>query len=675
MSNTFSKAAFISLLMTLFIPNLEAQSQEASSEASLIQDITIIGTRDVSDGLIDAPVKVEVLGQDYLEQQQYQDLSEGLSDIPGVTTQETERRAGSKSAQIQGFGENSVLVMIDGVPVSQNSSFGFDLTQIATSDVEKVEVIKGGASALYGSQAMGGVINIVTKKFKNKSKAEIELSGASLTQGESGQNANAKVHLERREGKVGIKATFSHRDQQAHDLDTSTLVKDGVDYSRQHGSLNLQTRVAGRTLFANTMFLRGKTISQTSRPYSSSAFGASLNTSDSTSWNFKVGSEEKLGKGTFKTVVNYETNKDILALDDDPKTPFTETLKTTNFEGRRVDVKYQDVQLGDHSLTTGILYRENIVNQETRTQSVPEIVVDTKDIEDKSVTSYEGFVQDNFWIGDVEISPGARYQYDEDFGSHVSPKINFSHYTDINKIGFKTWLTVGTGYRAPSVKERFFTLDHSSVANYIVVGNENLSPEESLSFQLGEEVKLPKSMSGFTLYGNLFLNRINNLIESVERESTGTGRVFSYDNLDSVTSRGVEMGIKGELLPKVTLRLNGSYTETFDDNNGLLLANRPLYMGFLSLTYQLNDKTTLIGQTRYQGSSYVDTENVDVSPDYTLADLKLNYKFSKDLSSSFSIKNIFDKTRDAAADVVIPTVDNRPDRGREIFLGLNLRVL
>jgi len=674
MSNTFSKLCASSTYLALLFSSTPAFSQ-VTSESDAIQDITIIGTREVSDGLIDAPVKVEVLGQKYLEEQQYQDLSEGLSDIPGVTTQATERRAGSKSAQIQGFGENSVLVMIDGVPVSQNSSFGFDLTQVATSDIEKVEVIKGGASALYGSQAMGGVINIVTKKFKNKNKAEIELSGAQLAEGETGQNRNAKVHLERRVGKFGIKGTFSHRDQDAHDLDPSTLVKDGVDFSRQHGSLNLQTRASGRTYSGNVIFLRGKTNSQTSRPYSSSAFGASLNTTDSTSWNFKLGTEEKLGKGKLKTVLNYETNKDELALNDDPKTPFTETLKETEFEGRRVDVKYMDVKLGEHSLTSGILYRENIVNQETTTQAVPTIIVKTKDIEDKSISSYEGFIQDNFWIGNVELSPGVRYQYDQDFGSHVSPKINLSHYADINEVGFKTWLTVGTGYRAPSVKERFFTLDHSSVANYIVQGNENLAPEESLSFQLGEEVKLPKSMNNFTLYGNLFLNRINNLIESVERPSTGTGRVFSYDNFDQVTSRGVELGIKGELVPKVTLRVNGSYTETFDENSNLLLANRPLTMGLVSLTYKLSDKTTLIGQTRFTGSSYVDQENVNVSPGYNLTDFKVNYKFSKDIGSSFSVRNVFDKTRDAAIDVIVPTIDNRPNRGREVFLGLNLRVL
>lgn len=674
MSNTFSKLCALCTFLALLFSSIPAFSQ-VTSESDAIQDITIIGTREVSDGLIDAPVKVEVLGQKYLEEQQYQDLSEGLSDIPGVTTQATERRAGSKSAQIQGFGENSVLVMIDGVPVSQNSSFGFDLTQVSTSDIEKVEVIKGGASALYGSQAMGGVINIVTKKFKNRNKAEIELSGAQLAEGESGQNRNAKVHLERRVGKVGIKGTFSHRDQDAHDLDPSTLVKDGVDFSRQHGSLSLQTRAGGRTYTGNAIFLRGKTNSQTSRPYSSSAFGASLNTTDSTSWNFKLGTEEKLGKGKLKTVLNYETNKDELALNDDPNTQFTETLKKTDFEGRRVDVKYMDVQLGEHTLTSGILYRENIVNQETTTQAVPTIIVRTKDIEDKSISSYEGFIQDNFWIGNVELSPGVRYQYDQDFGSHVSPKINFSHYADIKEIGFKTWLTVGTGYRAPSVKERFFTLDHSSVANYIVQGNENLSPEESLSLQLGEEIKLPKSMNNFTIYGNLFLNRINNLIESVERPSTGTGRVFSYDNFDQVTSRGIELGIKGELIPKVTLRLNGSYTETFDENSNLLLANRPLTMGLVSLTYKLSDKTTLIGQTRFTGSSYVDQENVNVSPGYSLTDFKVNYKFSKDVGSSFSVRNVFDKTRDAATDVIVPTIDNRPNRGREVFLGLNLRVL
>lgn len=666
----------IHLNLTLFLLLLQcfsgaAQAQEIEANLQESNSVLVIGELDSSDGLIDAPVKVEVVGQDQIKNQQYQDLSETLTEIPGVSTTSTTRRAGSKSALIQGFGENSVLVMIDGTPVSQNNSFGFDLTQISTSDIEKVEVIKGGASSLYGSQAMGGVINVVTKKIGRKNKIDMEASGGWVTNGEGGGNRNLKASMDRKIGRVGLKASISHRDQDSFDLDPTTITKDGAATTRQHGSLKLESKYGRRTYFAKGMFLRGKVNSETSRPYSSSAFGASLNTTDTTSQNYKFGTEEKLGAGILRTELNYEVNKDILSLNDNPLTPFTETLKETSFVGRRVDLKYKNVKLGDHELTTGLLVRENIVDQETTSQAVPGNIIKTIDIENKSVSSYEAFIQDNFWLGNVEVSPGIRYQYDKDFGSHISPKVNFSHYTDLGQTGLKSWLTIGTGYRAPSIKERFFTLDHSSVANYIVIGNKDLSPEESISFQLGEEIQFSKS----SIYGNLFLNKISNLIESVERAGNGSGRVFSYDNLDEVISRGMELGIKSEVLPKLNLKLNGSYTETINKNSNLLLANRPLYSGMFSAAYQFFDSLSLVSSTNYTGASYVDQSNKDISPAFLTTDLKLNYQVNKQLSSFLSINNFLDETREAGQDLVNPKIDNRPAEGRTFFVGFNMTVL
>lgn len=655
--------------MQCFSGTLAAQEIQANLQES--NSVFVIGEQETSDGLIDAPVKVEVVGQEQIKKQLYQDLSETLTEIPGVSTASTSRRAGSKSALIQGFGENSVLVMIDGTPVSQNNSFGFDLTQVSTSDIEKVEVIKGGASSLYGSQAMGGVINVVTKKVGRKNKMEMEASGGWTANGEGGGNRNLKVGIDRKLGRAGLKANFSHRDQDAFDLDPATITKDGAASTRQHGSLKLETKYGRRTYFAKGMFLRGKVNSETSRPYSPSAFGASLNTTDTTSQNFKLGTEEKLGSGVLRTELNYEINKDLLSLNDNPLTPFTETLKETRFEGRRVDIKYKNFKIGDHEVTTGLLLRENIVDQETTSEAVPGNIVKTVDIENKSVGSIETFLQDTFWLGNFEISPGARYQYDKDFGSHISPKINLSHYTDIGQTGLKSWVTVGTGYRAPSVKERFFTLDHSSVANYIVIGNTALSPEESVSLQVGEELQFSKS----SVYGNLFLNKISNLIESIERPGEGSGRVFSYDNLDEVISRGFELGVKSEVLPKLNLKLNGSYTETINKNSNLLLANRPLYSGMFSASYQFVDSLSLTSASKYTGASYVDQENKDISPAFLTTDLKLNYQINKQINSYFSINNLLDLTREPGQDLVNPKVDNRPAEGRSFFVGFHMTVL
>jgi len=652
---------------------LETEVRSAySAYEENIETITVAGENQVSNGLIDAPVKVEVLGSEYLKDQQYQDLSQAISDLPGVSTTQTERRAGATSALIQGFGENSVLVMIDGTPVSQNSSFGFDLGQIDSSDIEKIEVIKGGASALYGSQAIGGVINIVTKKALKKPTLFFEGSEGQLSQGEKGKRQNLKGVYQGRIGKLGTKIALSFREVEEFDLNPSTIYQDGTAQRRLQGSVALDYKWRNFNFFTRGLFLDGKTSSKVSRPFSSSTFGPSINTTDGQSQNIKLGVEGRVGPGTLWGVLNWEKNDDLLGLNDRPETPFVETLKETNSDGRRFDLQYKDVSLGSHKLTTGILVRENTVNQETTSQAVEQIVVKTQDISNKKVSSYEAFLQDNFWLGSFEVSPGARYQYDRDFGSYVAPKINISHFADFSKLGLKSWFSLGTGYRAPSVKERFFTLDHSSVANYIVIGNDNLSPEKSVSLQVGEELTFGK---GNSLYGNLFLNRITNLIETVETQTDGSGRVFSYENFDEVTSRGFELGIKSLFGHRTALLLNGSYTETVNEKTNLLLANRPLWNGLLVLTHTLSDNLKVIAQGRYTGAKFTDPLEEETNPAFFTTNLKTHYRYNNSLSIFGSINNVFDKTRIAGEDLVSPNIDDRPSRGREIFLGLRVTML
>ncbi len=656
------------MLAGLFCGQLSAQNVSTQIDQEVI---TIEGTRQAENGLIDAPVKVEVLNGDYFEGQQYQDLSQGVQDIPGVSVANTARNAGSASALIQGFGENSVLVMIDGVPVSQNSSFGFDLSQISTSDIEKVEVIKGGASALYGSQAMGGVINILTKRPEKKTRLELDLSSGQLTAQNEGQARNLQLMSSTSFGKWGTKLTFSQREQDAFDLDSQSIAQEGVDFKKRHGTFYIDRKISQMRAFANYIYLDGETTSLTSRPYSSSAFGAAQNITDTTTHNVKLGLEGKAGIGTLRALLNYERTDDDLTLNDNPQTAFRETFKETRFEARRLDLIYKDMELAGQKLTAGILIKEDEVNQETTTQAVEQIIVNTTDIDQKKIRSYEAYVQDTFFVNNFEFAPGVRYQYDDNFGSFAAPKVNISHYGDWKDLSFKSWVTVGTGFRAPSVKERFFTLDHTSVANYVVVGNDQLLPEESVSFQVGEEIKWGRT----SLHANFFLNQVSNLIDTVERETGTSSRLFTYDNFDEVISRGVEVGIKTQLLERVAARVNYTYSETINQETNLLLANRPLHTGLVNIDYDVNDQWRLKALSRFVGAKYVDNDNIDVSPAFTTLDLRAQYRLTPKILLYSSLNNILNEVRDPAPDSVVPIVDDRPIRGREVFFGLKMEVL
>lgn len=663
---------------TYFLLFFLVGTSRASADYQLKEDLNPIIVKDQredTNGLIDAPVKVEVLSAEYLKEQQYQDISEALQDVPGVTFNETERMVGSKTALIQGFGENSVLVMIDGVPISQNSSFGFDLSQMATSNIQRVEVIKGGASALYGSQAMGGVINIITKKNTGGQKVEGEYSQGLLSSGDSGKAENARVFLQSSYKNVGFKITASQRKQEGFDKNINTISQDGDEFLKRQASARIDYQLKKASLFFDGLYFNNKNTSSGSRPYSSNAFGPSLNITDTESFNLKLGAEGNVGTGKIRAILNWERNEDNLVLNDNPTTPFKEIQKSTSVIGRRFDLQVRDLVFGSHKITVGTLAKDAKINQGTISQAVPEFFVETADIQNKRISSYEAFVQDNFWIKDFEFSPGARYQYDRDFGSYVAPKINISHFMDIGDFGLKSWASVGTGYRAPSVKERFFTLDHTSVANYIVEGNPNLAPESSLSFQLGEEIKTPILGRELQLYGNLFLNRINNLIEIAEGEPRGGSSLYTYQNFKSVISRGFELGLKTPVTEKISLNLSGSYTETIDEQTNLLVANRPLVSGMSSLTHQTTDDLQFILLGRLRGSQFSDAQNQIISKGFFRTDIKANYRVNKNLKFFGSLNNIFDISRPISQDEVISTIDLRPVRGREFFFGVNMEVL
>ncbi|EQC45102.1 TonB-dependent siderophore receptor [Bacteriovorax sp. DB6_IX] len=649
---------------------LSGSAAAQSSQTAVDETLYIIGSKiETSSGLIDSAIKTEIMNSQDLENGHYQDLSEAVNEIPGVTQMSVDRRSSAKTALIQGFGVNSVLVMIDGTPVSQNSAFGFDLTQISTENIERVEVIKGGASALYGSQAIGGVINIVTKRPTNKPSLKFDIS-SSVTQEEL-SSQKYKALYTGRTGKVGQKYSLSYSDQRAFDLDKSSIAKDSADVESINGSIYLDRQFGKHKLHANYIYLQGDVSSQGSKPYSSSLFGPIVNETQTKTHHQKIGHEIKLKNGTLKTTASFERIDDRLNLNDKPETSFKEMDKKTRYDAYRVDLKY-DALIGEHhNLSTGILYKKDIVDQRTKSQETEEFALEKVDIDNKQVHSFEVFAQDNMIFGDYEISPGLRIQDDSSTSISISPKISFSMYKELGSINSKTWLSLGTGRRSPSIKERFFTLDHSSVGNYIVKGNENLSQERSVSIQLGDEI----SYAGSKLHVNFFYNKIKGLIESTEIESSTSTKVFSYENISSVVSRGLEASTDIKINNNNKLKLNYTYTETFNEETNLYLLSRPFYTGTMSYTFSPNSKHHINTTYHYIGKKYQSEDNTQIVPHYSTVDLKYNYKMNKKFDLYGGLKNIFNQTKSAALDTVTPINDDRPALGRTAYFGLRINAL
>lgn len=669
---TVKKLYIYPLLISAFTFSVSANELSGSIEPS-IGKIYVYGEDESKSGLIDAAVKTEALSAKEIQESHHNSLSEAITEIPGVSQVNVDRRSAAKTALIQGFGENSVLVMIDGTPVSQNSAFGFDLSQISTENIEKVEVIKGGASALYGSQAIGGVINIVTKKPKNATQYLLDASSGLATSAQDAKTNNIKALYSGRENGVGHKLTFSVREQDNFDLDPNSIAKDGATIKNLNGSLYLDKKFGRNTIAVNYIYLNGEVSSENSKPFGSSVFGKIINETKTDTHNVKLSLLNKKSTNSFKTSVSFERINDNLNLNDNPLTDFKEMDKKTQYDAYRAELNYDTVINDIHAITAGLLYKQDLVNQNTRSQQTQEVVVEHKDIDNKRVQSIEAFVQDNIVLDSFEISPGVRIQEDSATNFSVAPKLSLSYYTDLtNTISSKTWFTIGTGHRSPSIKERYFTLDHSSVGNYIVQGNENLLPEKSISLQLGDELTFGKKA---TVHANLFYNQIKNLIETTEIESQTSTRIFSYENINEVTSQGIEFSSTLNLNSSNRLKLNYTYTETKDTKTNLHLVNRPFYIWKVGHRYSPTEKLKFISSFNYIGKKYLDVDNTDVLPDYTTTDIKANYSYKKNVDLYMGIKNVFNTVKDPTQDTVIPVVDDRPAMGRFIYTGIRIKSL
>lgn len=667
------KKLYIYPLTLFLVSSLSYAQQSTEISQSNIENIYIYGDDETKSGLIDSAVKTEALSSKEIEQGHHNSLSDAISEIPGVSQVNVDRRSSAKTALIQGFGENSVLVMIDGTPVSQNSAFGFDLSQISTENIEKIEVIKGGASALYGSQAIGGVINIVTKKPKNKEEFSLDISSGMAPNAQNATTNNLKALYSGRSQGIGHKVSLSVREQDNFDLDESTIAKDGAEVKNINGSLYLDKRFGRNTIALNYIYLNGEVTSENSKPFGSSVFGKIVNETKTDTHNVKLSLLNKKSTKSLKGSLSFERIDDNLNLNDNPLTTFREMDKNTQYDAYRAEVTYDTVYKDIHAITAGILYKQDLVNQHTRSQQTDEVVIEHTDIDNKRVHSFEVFAQDNIVFDSYEISPGIRLQDDTATNFSISPKLSLSYYSELtDNIQSKAWLTIGTGHRSPSIKERYFTLDHSSVGNYIVQGNENLLPEKSISLQLGDELTLGKQAK---LHFNLFYNQIKNLIETTEIESQTSTRIFSYENINEVTSHGLELSSSYKVNQEHHFKLNYSYTETVDTKTDLHLVNRPLYIGKLKYTFLPTEKLNFISSLNYIGKKYLDGQNTEVLTDYTTADLKINFNYSKKIGIYLGVKNLLDTKKDPAQDTVVPLIDDRPAMGRFIYTGLRIKSL
>ena len=560
------------------------------------------------------PNAITVITGTDLQRDQLRTVNDALRSVPGLNLVQTGGPGGQTSIFMRGTNSNHTKIIIDGIDVGDPSSSNgaFDLGQLTTADIDRIEVLRGPQSGLYGSDAIGGVISITTKKGQGPARVTAMVEGGSRdtingAAGVSGSNERFNYAFNVSNYKTGstpvtpLEILPPGRQRNNDDYRNSTATtKLGYDFSDQFG-LNFVARYTDSKLYFTTDDFLGPGAVQ------SSAHARSFFTRGEAVWS--------LADGRFKNYfgVNYaELNR----LTDDPNS-FSGPQTTTNGERLKYDWRGVVAVLPGQTLVLGAEHEKERFDISTTFN--PFVSADRSHV--------GGFaeLQSNF-ANVLFINTSGRTDNYDTFGSHSTYRI--APAVIVPGVETKLKASYGTGFKAPTLSQLYDTTFASN--------NPNLRPEESRGYDVGFEQPLFNNRVRFgTTY---FRNDIDNLI------NFGPG--FVLENIQKARTSGFETFAAVAFTERFSVRFDHTYTKAIDATTNLELLRRPQNKASVSTIWTPVDPLTL-SATVIATSDSADFDRVLFTrirnPGYTIVNLAANYTVAQGVTVFGRVDNLFDQ--------------------------------
>jgi outer membrane receptor for ferrienterochelin and colicins len=629
--------------------------------------LVVTGTR-TERALKDVPVRTEVITAADINRLHARDLNEALQYVPGLQLRPIHGKTGY-GAWMQGIDANRVLILVDGNPVSASTGSAVDTTQIAVTDIERIEIIKGAVSALYGTSAMDGVINIITRQPTQPFSASATLSGGSWGDQNAEDFPLAQRHIKGQaainQDRWSLSLNGDLRNQDGWKANPDSISTQGYEGSKSNLAaqwqyrftpdlrLTLSPRIYQESLLNQmTEFVPGFGSLPVEKKENTTTLhlGARLEQRSNTGLGWSL-------SGMTETFTG-ETQQ------DKPATSQVDQQRNTDMTHHLLAFQ-ANYPFDRHQLTFGGQLSEESMDviQYKRTATSTERLVE---VDQETASTREVFAQHSWFIGHhLELLPGFRLHYDRDAGTHLSPMINSLFYHTLDRgdrINIR--LGAGNGYRVANLKERFYIFDHSHLG-YKVMGNSDLQPESSISTQAGIEWLQP---SGARLEFSLFHNLITDLIESdldPDESAAQNLQIYRYQNFEKARTQGAELVIFTPLTPTLRFDLGYTWMQAEDRLTGLDLPNRPEHQLKVGLSWDSPiDGLELTVKARHESRQFTDSINTHETPAFTVWDLKSNYTLNPHWLFFGGVNNLTNIQKN------FEQADNRPEEGRFIYLGL-----
>ncbi|MBJ6136349.1 TonB-dependent receptor domain-containing protein [Marinobacter litoralis] len=672
-----SLATSVALLSLGYTLQVAAQPMEL--------DELVVSAAGYEQKVTDAPASISVLSQQDLQQSQFSNLAEALDTVEGVDIRQSTGKTGGLNISIRGLPSEYTLILIDGRrqnPPGNVTPNGFGDTSTSfmppLSAIERIEVIRGPMSTLYGSDAIGGVVNIITKKVSDEWVGSVTLEHTFQEDRDFGDTGKTSFYTSGPliENVLGLSVRGSVYDREAANLEFengSAAPKRGVapvdgrnhtvgarlTFEPAQGHEFYLDAEQGKQVYNNDACqlgtLDGKSRSCEDKPGVANGYGDELRFNRE---QVVLGHSSKLGFGTWSNDLSYNVTE-------------TEGRTLPGTIGKAYDAPYQALVGGaDRELESkDTIFDTKLVAPVTDSQIVTlgAQYRDTELTDGIANTTFEQnswavFAEDEWYLrDDLALTLGGRYEDHDAFSGHFTPRAYLVWNSSAN------WTLKGgvsKGYKTPDINDLHNGVNGvTKQGEKLTIGTPDLEPEKSTNYELGAYFD---NLNGFKANATVFYTRFSDKIDRGNPVTiTGDSLIpdGTYDqlaNIGKAETRGVELASNWEFAPAWTLRSSYTYTDTEQKsgvNKGAPLTNTPEHVLHARLNWQATSQLNLwlSGEYRGERTRYVSLkENLSAEEtaiyqqlgdlsDYALFHLGGSYQASENLKLTATIYNVFNK--------------------------------
>lgn len=672
---SLNKNNFLIYFLLFFTYLSFSQQNEAvkvdSTKTETLEEVLVTATRTIRQ-LSSLPLPAQIISKKDIKRSNSVRLNDILNEQTGLIT--IPDFGGGEGIQLQGLDSQYTLVLVDGVPLVGRSAGTLDISRVTVGNIKQIEIVKGASSSLYGSDALGGVINIITETPKNGFKGNVNYRLGAFNTSDIGTTINYKKE------KLGTSFFLNRYSSDGYDLNDN----DDLNTVEPFSNYTLNTKVTYAFTETTDLFVSGKYYTQNQDYIASSNLQGE---SDINEWNAHAKLSHKYSDKWSSYFEFYATKyKAKEYLDNEDGSRYSDGYYNQLLIRPELRATYTPKE--KNTFIGGVGFNNETLD---RTDFTAQPIFNSP---------YAYLQYDGNFTERLNVILGARFDSHNKYKSQFSPKAA-ARYKINDELAVKG--SIGYGYKAPDFRQLYFDFTNATVG-YTVLGynavtttipeleaqgeianivvpisefEDQLNPENSISINVGTDYN-PSSQLKLSL--NIFRNTIDDLIDTrVIANKTNGQNIFSYYNVNKVYTQGLEFNTTWK--PNNQLKISGGYQLLYakdkeaedafkngdvyarenpsspsfqlqkEDYFGLYnrsrhMANLKLFYAFPNLKLDANLRGTYrskYGLFDTNGNNYLDTYD-DFVEGYTVIDFAVNKTFFENYQLGFGIDNLFNFT-------------------------------